>query len=135
MSRRMALQARRATAPEVAVRRLLHKSGLRFRVVYRVPGLARRSIDIAFPRTKLAVFVDGCFWHGCPKHGVRPTSNGDWWRRKIEINLARDEHTTEYLRSIGWRPLRFWEHENPRDVAVKVQRAMGRERTEPADRF
>ena len=81
---------RRNTVPELAVRRLLHAAGLRYRVVYPVPGQRRRTIDIAFTRPRLAVFIDGCFWHGCRAHGSQPRANSEWWRHKIAANQARD---------------------------------------------
>lgn len=121
----MSVLARRDTAPELAVRSLLHAAGLRYRVVCRVPGRARRTIDIAFTRAKVAVFIDGCFWHGCAAHGARPGTNSDWWTAKLAANQARDIDTTEYLASIGWRVLRFWEHEEPQMVVAVVQEVLG----------
>src|SRR3954447_25332549 len=90
MSRRMGVARRRDTAPELALRSLLHRSGLRYRVAWPIPGQRRRTIDIAFTRVHLAVFVDGCFWHGCPVHGVQPKANAAWWRAKLEANDRRD---------------------------------------------
>ena len=126
VSARMSVAARRDTAPEMALRRALHAAGLRFRVVHPVPGNRRRSIDIAFTRARLAVFVDGCFWHGCPEHGTRPKANSDWWRTKLEANRARDEDTARLLREAGWQVVRIWEHE-PVDAALAaVEDALGR---------
>lgn len=105
----------------MALRRELHRRGLRFRVVYPVPGNGRRSIDIAFTRSRLAVFVDGCFWHGCPEHGTLPLSNRDWWRTKLEVNRARDRDTDELLAGAGWDVLRFWEHVPTTHAADKVE--------------
>jgi DNA mismatch endonuclease (patch repair protein) len=116
----MALRHRRDTNPELAVRRLLHAAGLRYRVAYPVPGLPRRSIDIAFPRARLAVFVDGCFWHGCPEHGTAPSANPDWWRTKIETNQQRDAHTTQHLGTLHWTVLRLWEHEPPEAASAQI---------------
>ncbi len=110
-SARMARQRTRDTGPEMVLRRELHRRGLRYRVSYPVPGNPRRSIDIAFVKPRLAVFVDGCFWHGCPTHGTWPTNNAEWWRNKIERNRRRDTDTDRLLREDGWEPLRFWEHE------------------------
>ena len=90
----MSRQASKDTAVELAVRRLLHAAGLRYRVEYPVPGLPRRRIDVAFPRAKVAVLIDGCFWHGCPQHATHPKANADWWRTKLERNMARDRETT-----------------------------------------
>ena len=111
VSARMSRQGRRDTGPEVALRRALHARGLRFRVVYPVPGQRRRTIDIAFTRRKVAVLVDGCFWHGCPEHGVKPRSNSSWWREKLAANHARDRDTDRLLGEAGWAVVRIWEHE------------------------
>ncbi|MFB7184168.1 very short patch repair endonuclease [Streptomyces sp. NPDC056230] len=120
VSARMSRQASRDTAPEVAVRKLLHASGYRYRVNERVPGMSRRTIDIAFTRAKVAVMIDGCFWHGCPEHATQPKSNAGWWRDKLDRNMARDVETTEHLSAAGWTVLRFWEHEAPWDVAARI---------------
>jgi DNA mismatch endonuclease (patch repair protein) len=121
VSARMSRQGSRDTAPEVAVRRLLHASGLRYRVNLPVPGMPRRTIDIVFPKSKIAVFLDGCFWHGCPQHATQPKSNAEWWRSKLSKNMSRDVETTEHLRAEGWTVLRFWEHELPDEVANTVR--------------
>ncbi|WP_444664303.1 very short patch repair endonuclease [Cellulomonas sp. CW35] len=115
---------RRDTAPEIALRSVLHHAGLRYRVAWPVPGQRRRTIDIAFTRARLAVFVDGCFWHGCPDHGVRPRANSDWWREKLAANAARDRDTDRVLTKMGWRVLRVWEHETPDDALVRVRAAL-----------
>ncbi|MFJ4837691.1 very short patch repair endonuclease [Streptomyces sp. NPDC088746] len=128
VSARMSRQARRDTAPEVAVRKLLHASGYRYRLNERVPNMSRRTIDIAFTRAKVAVFLDGCFWHGCPEHATQPKSNAEWWRQKLDRNMARDIETTEHLTAAGWTVLRFWEHEAPLRVAEQVAKAVDRER-------
>ncbi|MFC9581842.1 very short patch repair endonuclease [Streptomyces yangpuensis] len=120
VSARMSRQASRDTAQEVAVRRLLHASGLRYRVNFPVPGIRRRTIDIAFTRARIAVFLDGCFWHGCPEHATHPKANAEWWRAKLEKNMSRDRETTAHLESAGWTVLRFWEHELPETVARAV---------------
>ncbi|WP_206309997.1 very short patch repair endonuclease [Streptomyces sp. A0592] len=120
VSARMSRQASRDTAQEVAVRSLLHAAGLRYRVNLPVPGMRRRTIDIAFTRARIAVFLDGCFWHGCPEHATRPKANAEWWRAKLEKNMSRDRETTAHLESAGWTVLRFWEHESPDAVARKV---------------
>ena len=98
------------------LRRQLHAMGLRYRVKYPVPGFHRRSIDIAFPRARLAVFVDGCFWHGCPTHVTWPKTNPEWWATKIENNRQRDADTNALLAATGWTPLRLWEHEAHRSA-------------------
>jgi DNA mismatch endonuclease, patch repair protein len=120
----MSRQGSRDTAPEVAVRRLLHASGLRYRVNVPVPGMPRRTIDIVFPRTKVAILIDGCFWHGCPQHATQPKANAEWWRTKLDRNMARDRETTEHLTAAGWTVLRFWEHEDPEEVASRVREAL-----------
>lgn len=116
----MSRHPRRDTGPELALRRLLHATGYRYRVNYPVPGLPRRSIDIAFTRAKVAVFIDGCFWHGCPEHRQVPASNSDWWAAKLEKNRARDEATATHLEDLGWTVLRVWEHTEPRTALGRV---------------
>lgn len=120
VSSRMSAQRRRGTTPELLLRRRLHAAGLRFRVQHKVPGAPRRSIDVAFTRIRLAVFVDGCFWHGCPEHGNSPVANAGWWQRKIAANQARDRDTDRLLRANGWHVLRVWEHEQVDDAARRV---------------
>jgi len=119
-ARRMSLQARRDTRPELAIRSALHASGRRFRVSYPVPGLKRCSMDIAFPRQRVAVFVDGCFWHGCPEHGTLPKSNADRWAGKLNSNRERDRHVDAHLRDQGWSVLRIWEHEDVHAACGRV---------------
>lgn len=121
LSARMSTAKRRDTAPEVLLRRELHRRGRRYRVVVKVPGNNRRTIDIAFPRQRLAVFVDGCFWHGCLEHGTKPTSNATWWDQKLAANKARDEDTNRLLAEAGWTVLRIWEHEVVSEAAGRVE--------------
>lgn len=109
-----------STGPEMAVRRLLYQQGLRYRVQYPVPGVPRRSIDIAFPGKKIAIFIDGCFWHGCALHRNIPAHNRDWWQDKIDQNRARDCDTDEILRDAGWIALRYWEHDSAEQIVSKV---------------
>ncbi|KUL38294.1 very short patch repair endonuclease [Streptomyces regalis] len=125
----MSRQNSRDTAPEVAVRRLLYATGLRYRVNVPVPGMPRRTIDIVFPKAKIAVFLDGCFWHGCPEHATQPKANAEWWRAKLDKNIARDQETTEHLREAGWMVLRYWEHEVPAAVAEDVRSTILRQRS------
>ena len=120
VSRRMSRLKQRDNGPELAVRRLLHRSGLRYRVTWPVPGQRRRTIDIAFTRARLAVYIDGCFWHGCPVHGTSPKSNSEWWAEKIAANRARDADVTAQLEALGWTVMRFWEHEVPEAVVRQV---------------
>ncbi|WP_256077687.1 very short patch repair endonuclease [Massilia sp. YIM B04103] len=128
VSRRMAKVRQKGTGAEIALRRELYRRGLRYRVEFEVLKKPRRIADIAFPRLMIAIFVDGCFWHGCPEHATWPKQNSEFWRQKIEANRARDADTNERLQSIGWTVLRFWEHEPPIKAAeIVAQRvAMGK---------
>jgi DNA mismatch endonuclease (patch repair protein) len=121
--RRQIMQSNRHrdTSPELAVRRLLHAEGLRYRVDVRpIPSLRRRA-DVVFPRQKVAVFIDGCFWHGCPQHGSRSfKTNATFWEQKINRNVERDSDTTALLEAEGWLVLRFWEHLDPALVASVI---------------
>ncbi|MCI0386477.1 very short patch repair endonuclease [Streptomyces sp. CNQ085] len=112
------------TKPEKLLRSALHKRGLRYRVGARpVPNL-RRTADIVFTKARVAVFVDGCYWHGCPDH-YRPANKGAaFWREKIAGNQARDAETNEVLREAGWLVIRIWEHEDPEQTAQAVAKAV-----------
>ncbi|MEJ1195843.1 MULTISPECIES: very short patch repair endonuclease [unclassified Streptomyces] len=127
----MSRQVSRDTAPEVAVRRLLHAAGLRYRVNVPVPGMPRRTIDITFGKVKVAIFMDGCFWHGCPRHATQPKANAEWWRAKLERNIARDAETSQHLTEEGWTVMRFWEHEPVQDVARRIADTVVAKRTAP----
>lgn len=127
MRSRMARQRRVGTKPEVVLRKLLHQAGHRYRVAYPVPGMSRRTVDIAFPGRKLAIFVDGCFWHACPEHGVSPRNNSEWWRVKLESNRQRDEETTAALEALGWTVIRLWEHEVPDPGLSRILTCLERE--------
>ena len=105
----------RDTSPELALRKELHARGARFRVEYRIPGVGR--VDIAFTRRRLAIFVDGCFWHGCPEHGVMPKSNVAFWRDKLDGTRARDAKQVLVLQAMGWSVIRVWEHDLESDLA------------------
>ena len=119
-SRRMAATSGKNNKAERLVRSALHQRGLRFQIQRRlIPGTTRTT-DIVFPRARLAVFVDGCFWHSCPLHGSQPKSNGEWWRRKIRQNVERDHDTNERLRNLGWQVMRIWEHEDPETAADRI---------------
>lgn len=113
----MSQQRQRDTSPETQIRQSLHRAGLRFRVNVRVPSMPRRTVDVAFARARVAVFVDGCFWHGCREHKTLPKANACWWQEKIQKNRVRDAETTRALTDQGWLVLRYWEHE---DAAVAV---------------
>jgi DNA mismatch endonuclease (patch repair protein) len=126
----MSRQPSKDTEVELAVRRRLHAAGLRYRVEFPVPGMPRRRLDVAFPKAKVAVLIDGCFWHGCPQHATQPKANAAWWRSKLDRNMARDRETADHLTALGWTVLRFWEHEAPEDVAVRVAETVRRRRAE-----
>jgi DNA mismatch endonuclease (patch repair protein) len=117
----MSTARRKDTKAELALRRVLHGRGLRYRVIYPVPGQRRRSIDVAFTRAKVAVFVDECFWHSCPEHGTKPRANSGWWETKLAANTARDRDTDRLLEENGWVVVRVWEHEDPDEAARRVQ--------------
>ncbi len=109
----------RDTGPELALRRALHSRGLRYYVNRRPEKTIRRTADIVFPRARVAVFVDGCFWHGCPEHHTMAKANARFWADKVTRNRARDLETNDLLRGRGWNVLRIWEHV-PVDVAVNA---------------
>src|SRR5262245_24598507 len=118
--RRMKSTRQRDTAAELVIRRALHRAGLRFRVDRSVlPGIRRRA-DIVFPSTKVAVFVDGCFWHCCPVHRTFPRANAAWWAAKLLANRRRDADTNRQLRKAGWFVARVWEHETPEHAAARI---------------
>ena len=111
---------RRDTKPEMTVRRLVHAEGLRYRVDRRpLPHLNRRA-DLVFTRAKVAVFVDGCYWHGCPEHGTTAMRNATYWGPKIARNRQRDAETTQLLTAAGWTVIRAWEHDDLVAVAANV---------------
>jgi DNA mismatch endonuclease (patch repair protein) len=114
----------RDTRPELLLRRELHRRGVRYRINVHVPGLPRRTMDVAWAGKKVAVFVDGCYWHGCPEHGSAPKVNPDYWGPKIENNRRRDRETQQYLQAQGWTVLRFWEHEPVSEVADAVEQCV-----------
>ncbi|GIE87363.1 hypothetical protein Are01nite_38430 [Actinoplanes regularis] len=116
----MSRQRRRDTQPELAIRKLLHAMGLRFRVMLPVPGMPRRTMDIAFTRARIAVFIDGCFWHVCPEHATSPAANSGWWAKKLSTNQERDAATNRHLAELGWQVVRIWEHEDPIEAAARI---------------
>ena len=118
----------RDTAPELALRSALHARGFRYRVDARPIAEFRRRADIVFTRLRVAVFVDGCFWHGCPLHYRVPTLNADYWRPKIQRNRVRDLETTECLSAAGWTVLRFWTHEPTAQMLAETMRAVNQQR-------
>ena len=112
----------RDTGPEIALRSILHARGLRFRVNQSLPFDRRRRADLTFPRVGLYVFVDGCFWHGCPTHYAEPKTRAQFWREKIRGNQARDLDSQERLEGLGARVIRVWEHTDPEEAADAVER-------------
>lgn len=119
-SEEMSRLGRRDTLPELAIRSELHRRGLRFRVDRApLPGLRSRA-DIVFGPARVAVNVDGCFWHSCPEHGTMPKANAEWWEQKLRRNRERDAETDRALREAGWEVVRIWEHEDPVEAADRV---------------
>jgi len=110
----------RDTRPELLIRKALFDLGLRYRVNFPVPGFRRRSMDIAFPRRQVAVFVDGCFWHGCPVHFNSPRTNTDFWVRQVSLTRDRDSETNAWLRDAGWIVMRFWEHQDSDEASATI---------------
>jgi DNA mismatch endonuclease, patch repair protein len=121
----MVRQKQSGTAPEVALRKELYRRGIRYRVNYLLPlrGVRRRA-DIAFTALRIAVFVDGCYWHACPVHATWPEASADWWRAKLEANMRRDRDTDQRLAEAGWISVRIWEHDNPITAADHVESAL-----------
>jgi DNA mismatch endonuclease (patch repair protein) len=122
------------TAPERRVRSVLHARGLRYRVHFRPLPEVRRTADLVFTRLKVAIFIDGCFWHGCPDHFVMPHAHSDYWASKIGRNQRRDQEIDAALRAAGWLVLRFWEHEDPGGVASQIERAVKSAANRPSGR-
>ena len=120
-SQQMARIRGRDTKPEVILRKALWARGLRYRVNYKTP--AGRA-DVAMPGKRVAVFVDGCFWHGCPDHFTTPNANREWWVEKIDANRRRDDDSMTRLRSAGWRPIVVWEHESAEEAADRIEEAV-----------
>ena len=111
----------RDTKPELALRSAVHALGLRYRVSAKpLPGL-RRTADLVFPTARVAVFLDGCFWHGCPQHHTVASANGKFWADKVSGNRVRDRDTDARLEAAGWVSVRVWEHEDPIEAAQRVR--------------
>ena len=110
----------RDTKPELLVRRSLHARGLRFRVDLRPEPAVRTRADIVFTRRRIAVYIDGCFWHGCPLHGTSPKAHAEYWTPKLARNVERDGESTAALEQRGWLVLRFWSHEPVAEVVDKI---------------
>jgi DNA mismatch endonuclease, patch repair protein len=120
----MARVARRDTRPELELRRELHARGLRYRVDASPAPSLRGRADILFRQAGVAVYVDGCFWHSCPEHGVMPRGNREWWREKLAATVRRDQRTEASLRELGWEVIRVWEHEDPVAAADRIEAAV-----------
>jgi DNA mismatch endonuclease (patch repair protein) len=118
--KRMKAAKPRDTAPEKALRSALHKKGLRFRIDVKPIKKLNRKADIVFRPAKVAVFVDGCFWHGCPIHGTQAKANAEFWEHKIKQNQERDKDTVIQLEAAKWKVIRVWEHEDPEEIAQEI---------------
>lgn len=126
----MVANSSRESTLELAVRKALFARGLRFRKQVRVVPKLRCTVDIVFPRLRIAVFIDGCFWHRCPLHATAPAANGEWWRRKLDANVARDRRNDAALRAAGWTVLRYWEHQPVEEIAQEIHAAVSAARSE-----
>lgn len=122
--RRRIMQSNRSrdTRPEIRLRQELYALGLRYRVAQRPIAGFRRTADVVFRPTKIAVFVDGCFWHSCPQHGSLPLRNRDYWVSKLDRNVRRDAETNSVLEAHGWEVIRVWEHEVAAEAATRIAR-------------
>ncbi|MGH3902636.1 MAG: very short patch repair endonuclease [Pseudonocardiaceae bacterium] len=112
----------RDTKPEMALRSAAHALGLRYRVSARPLPNVRRTADMVFTSSRVAVFLDGCFWHGCPVHHTVAETNADFWAQKVITNRARDRDTDRRLTDAGWTSIRVWEHEDPHEAASKIRK-------------
>ena len=119
---RMQSNKSRDTKPELALRSAVHALGLRYRVSAKPLAGLRRTADLVFPRAKVAVFLDGCFWHGCPEHHTVASANATFWAEKVEGNRTRDRDTDTRLADAGWISMRIWEHENAAEAAQRVEK-------------
>ncbi|WP_336644848.1 very short patch repair endonuclease [Microbacterium sp. USHLN186] len=119
--RTMRANRRRDTRPELSVRRRLHARGWRYRVDFRLAPPLRVRADIVFTRVRVAVFIDGCFWHSCPTHATAPKANSHYWGPKLARNVERDRDTDRALADLGWRVLRFWEHEDVDAIVARIE--------------
>ena len=108
----------------MALRRELHRRGYRYRLDRRVSETVRSRPDLVFTSERVAVYVDGCFWHGCPDHGTAPKNNADWWQTKLDANRVRDEQTNTALTEEGWTVIRVWEHEPAVEAADRIATAV-----------
>ncbi len=129
----MRAQRKESTSPELRLRRCLFARGLRFRLHRPLLEGRARKVDIVLAGHRVAVFVDGCFWHGCPRHGTRPKVNRWYWDAKFGRNQARDRDTDRRLRALGWKVFRFWEHVSPESAAGRVARWVAARASERTD--
>ena len=123
-AKRMRNMAQRDTDIETNIRKALFRLGYRYRIHAQIAGITRARPDFAFAREKVAVFVDGCFWHWCPRHGTLPKKNAGWWGRKLQENVERDRRHDRELQRAGWKVVRVWEHINVRTAASRVERLL-----------
>jgi DNA mismatch endonuclease, patch repair protein len=121
---RMQSNRSRDTKPELALRSAVHALGLRYRVAAKPLVGLRRTADLVFPKARVAVFLDGCFWHGCPEHHTVASANAKFWADKVEGNRTRDRDTDSRLLDAGWVSVRVWEHEDPAEAALRVEQAV-----------
>lgn len=121
---RMQRNRGRDTAPELAVRRAVHARGLRYFVNRRPLETLRRTADLVFPRARVAVFIDGCYWHGCPEHHTTAKANAEFWAAKVATNRARDADTDQALEANGWTILRIWEHTPAEEAASLIEQVV-----------
>jgi DNA mismatch endonuclease (patch repair protein) len=129
-SRRLQRVRQKDTSAETALRRELHALGLRYRLQVPILTKPRRVADITFVGPRVAVFVDGCFWHGCPKHATWPKQNAEFWQAKIVANQERDRDTDARLRAAGWQVVRVWAHEPPREAALQIAKIVRERKAE-----
>jgi DNA mismatch endonuclease (patch repair protein) len=125
---RMRANRSRDTKPELALRSAVHALGLRYRVSARPLAGLRRTADLVFPGAKVAVFLDGSFWHGCPQHHTIAAANAKFWADKVSGNRARDVDTDARLAEAGWVSVRVWEHEDPAEAALRVREVVAARR-------
>lgn len=120
VSQRMRNTRQRDTPMELEVRAELKNKGFQFEVDFSIKGVTRARPDIVFCADRVAIFLDGCFWHSCPTHGTTPRTNRQWWTEKLASNVERDRRHVRELNAAGWQVLRYWEHEDPATVANDV---------------
>jgi DNA mismatch endonuclease (patch repair protein) len=121
----------RDTQPELALRSAAHALGLRYRVSVRPLRELRRTADLVFTKARVAVFLDGCFWHGCPDHHTVAATNAGFWAEKVESTRSRDRDTDRRLADAGWTSIRVWEHEDPMDAANRIQAVIASKNKQP----